>query len=61
MKPLIILKSFLAVLLILIVSCSLLVAGFRNYVPGAGDHEHSDATDGDEDHASTLSRGIAKP
>ncbi len=42
MKPLTNLKSFLAVVLILIVSSSLLIASFRNHVPGAGGHEQSD-------------------
>ena len=42
MKPLINLKSFLAVLLILIVPAALLVAYFRNYSPEAGGHEHSE-------------------
>jgi Spy/CpxP family protein refolding chaperone len=42
MKPLINLKSFLAVLLILIVPVALLVAYFRNYSPEAGGHEHSE-------------------
>lgn len=42
MKPLINLKSFLAVLLILIVPAALLVAYFRDYSPGAGGHEHSE-------------------
>ena len=42
MQPLINLKSFLAVLLILIVPAALLVAYFRNYSPGAGGHEHSE-------------------
>jgi hypothetical protein len=48
MKPLINLKSFLAVLLILIVSCSLLLAYFRNFVPGAGGHQHDHAATGDD-------------
>lgn len=60
MKPLINLKSFLAVLLILILSCSVLVAYFRNYVPGAGNHEHHDTPHRDEDHASSLSGGTTK-
>ena len=42
MKPLINLKSFLAVLLILIAPAALLVAYFRNYSPEAGGHEHSE-------------------
>lgn len=42
MKPLINLKSFLAVLLILIVSAALLVAYFRNYSPEGAGHEHSE-------------------
>ena len=42
MKPLINLKSFLAVLLILIVPAALLVAYFRNYSSEAGGHEHSE-------------------
>ena len=42
MQPLINLKSFLAVLLILIVPVALLVAYFRNYSPEAGGHEHSE-------------------
>ena len=42
MQPLINLKSFLAVLLILIVPAALLVAYFRNYSPEAGGHEHSE-------------------
>ena len=40
MQPLISLKSFLAVLLILIVTAALLVAYFRDYSPGAEGHEH---------------------
>ena len=42
MKPLINLRSFLAVLLILIVPAALLVAYFRDYSPGAGGHEHGE-------------------
>ena len=42
MQPLLNLKSFLAVLLILIVPGALLVAYFRNYSPEAGGHEHSE-------------------
>ena len=42
MQPLLNLKSFLAVLLILILPGSLLVAYFRDYSPGAGGHEHSE-------------------
>ena len=45
MQPLINLKQFLAVLLILIVPAALLTAYFRNYQPsteGAG-HQHADA------------------
>ena len=42
MKPLTNLKSFLAVLLILIVPAALLVAYFRNYSPEVGGHEHSE-------------------
>lgn len=41
MKPLINLKAFLAVLLILIVTGSLLVAYFRDYSPEAQGHGHS--------------------
>ena len=46
MQPLINLKSFLAVLLILIVPAALLVAYFRNYSPGAGGHEHGEIAEG---------------
>lgn len=42
MKPLINLKSFLAVLLILIVPAALLVAYFRNYSTEGASHEHSE-------------------
>lgn len=42
MKPLINLKSFLALLLILIVSTALLVAYFRNYSTEGAGHEHSE-------------------
>ncbi|MFT5471396.1 MAG: hypothetical protein ACI8UO_006530 [Verrucomicrobiales bacterium] len=41
MQPLISLKSFLAVLLILIVTAALLVAYFRDYSPGAAGHHHA--------------------
>lgn len=54
MKPLIYLKSFLAALLILIVSGSLLVAYFRNFSPGVEGHEHGDR--GTDDHAAGQSR-----
>ncbi len=40
MKPLINLKSFLAVMVILIVSAALLVAYFRDYSPVSSGHEH---------------------
>jgi hypothetical protein len=56
MKPQIYLKSFLAVLLILIVAGSLLVAHFRNFSPGAEGHQHGDTgTDGDG-HAAAQSQ-----
>jgi Spy/CpxP family protein refolding chaperone len=42
MQPLINLKSFLAVLLILIVPAALLVAYFRNYSTEGAGHEHSE-------------------
>ncbi len=41
MQPLLNLKSFLAVLLVLAVPGALLVAYFRNYDPEAGRHEHA--------------------
>ena len=41
MQPLLNLKSFLAVLMILIVPSALLVAYFRNYSAEGGGHEHS--------------------
>lgn len=47
MKPLINLKSFLAVLLILIVPAALLVAYFRNYSSEAPAHEHGEKGKGD--------------
>ena len=45
MQPLITLKQFLAVLLILIVPAALLTAYFRNYQPetGGSGHQHADA------------------
>jgi Spy/CpxP family protein refolding chaperone len=43
MQPSSNLKSFLAVLIILIVPAALLVAFFRNYSPEGGGHEHGDA------------------
>ncbi len=46
MKPLINLKAFLAVLLILIVSAALLVAYFRNYTTEPTGHEHGDQGNG---------------
>ena len=46
MKPLINLKSFVAALLFLIMGCSLLVAYFRNDVPGDGAHEHGHTAKG---------------
>lgn len=46
MKPLINLKSFLAVLLILIVPAALLVAYFRNYSTEGGGHEHGEKANG---------------
>lgn len=46
MKPLINLKSFLAVLLILIVPAALLVAYFRNYSTEGAGHEHSEKGNG---------------
>lgn len=46
MKPLINLKSFLAVLLILIVPAALLVAYFRNYSTESAGHEHSEKGNG---------------
>lgn len=42
MQPLINLKAFLAVLVILIVPAALLVAYFRNYSPMAGGHDHGE-------------------
>jgi len=54
MKPQIYLKSFLAVLLILIVSGSLLLAYFRNFSPGAEGHQHGDT--GTDGHAAGQSR-----
>ena len=47
MKPLINLKAFLAVLLILIVTGSLLVAYFRDYSATAQGHDHSKMEKGD--------------
>ena len=47
MKPLINLKSFLAVLLILIVPAALVVAYFRNYSTEGAGHEHSEKGTGD--------------
>ena len=47
MKPLINLKSFLAVLLILIVPAALLVAYFRNYSSEAPAHEHGEKGKGE--------------
>lgn len=47
MQPLLNLKSFLAVLLTLILPGSLLVAYFRDYSPGAGGHVHSEMGKGD--------------
>jgi hypothetical protein len=47
MKPLINLKSFLAVLLILIVPAALIVAYFRNYSSEAPAHEHGEKGTGD--------------
>ncbi len=47
MKPLINLKSFLAVLLILIVPAALLAAYFRNYSSEAPAHEHGEKGKGD--------------
>lgn len=41
MQPLLNLKSFLAVLLVLAIPGALLVAYFRNYSPEAGGHEHA--------------------
>ena len=69
MKPLINLKSFMAVLLILIVPAALLVAYFRDYSPGAGGHEHSEKgksggtamKPGGEDHAAMGHGGTAQP
>ena len=55
MKPLVNLKSFLAALLIMIVSGSLLVAYFRNYSPGADGHGHGDS------HAAAGLSAISKP
>lgn len=46
MKPLINLKSFLTVLLILIVPAALLVAYFRNYSTEGGGHEHGEKANG---------------
>ena len=43
MQPSLNLKSFLAVLIILIVPAALLVAYFRNYSTEGGSHEHGDA------------------
>ena len=43
MQPSFNLKSFLAVLIILIVPAALLVAYFRNYSTEGGSHEHGDA------------------
>ena len=43
MQPSLNLKSFLAVLIILIVPAALLVAYFRNYSAEGGGHEHGDA------------------
>eukprot|EP00456_Euglypha_rotunda_P013580 TRINITY_DN140_c5_g1_i1.p3 TRINITY_DN140_c5_g1~~TRINITY_DN140_c5_g1_i1.p3 ORF type:complete len:285 (+),score=60.16 TRINITY_DN140_c5_g1_i1:462-1316(+) len=43
MQPLLNLKSFLAVLIILIVPAALLVAYFRNYSAEGGEHEHGGA------------------
>lgn len=58
MRPLLNLKSFLAVLMILIVPAALLVAYFRNYSPEGGGHEHSGAvTSGKGDDNSAMKPG----
>ena len=41
MQPLLNLKSFLAILLVLAIPGALVVAYFRNYSPEAGGHEHA--------------------
>ena len=48
MQPSFNLKSFLAVLIILIVPAALLVAYFRNYSTEGGGHEHGDAAASDK-------------
>lgn len=54
MKPLINLKSFLAVLLILIVTAALLAAYFRNYSTEGAGHEHSEMA---KTHGAAMSNG----
>jgi len=62
MKPLINLKSFLAVLLILIVPAALLVAYFRNYSPEGGGHEHGEkGTEGGAPMKMDGDKGAMKP
>lgn len=53
MKPLILLKSFLAALLILIVTAAFLVAYFRDYSPEAEGHEHG-GNPAEAEHSSAL-------
>jgi hypothetical protein len=43
MQPLINLKQFIAMLLLLVIPTALLVAYFRKYDPQAGGHEHSES------------------
>ena len=58
MQPLLNLKSFLAVLMILIVPVALLVAYFRNYSAEGGGHEHSNAAASDKgDDISAMKTG----
>ena len=59
MKPLINLKLFLAVLLILIVPAALLVAYFRNYSSDAPAHDHSEK--GKSDRSEHIANPAAKP
>ena len=62
MQPLLNLKSFLAVLIILIVPTALLVAYFRNYSAEGGGHEHgSTAASGKGSDMSAMKTGTDNP